>query len=249
MKSLNVLGLEGIPEVQMGDNLADLIIEASMKQGEELRDEDIVIVTSKIVSKADGRVVKEDEVTPSSFAVQLAESTNRDPRQVEVVLRESTRPVKISDQALIMETRHGFICANAGVDQSNVNNSEFLLLPEDPDAAALKIKQSLEKYYEVNLAVVISDTFGRPWREGQTNVAIGVSGMSAIRNYKGERDQFGNELKVTSIAVADQIAGAAELVMGKTDGIPVCVLRGYSFPQGNGKATDLIRPRNKDLFR
>lgn len=249
MKSLNVLGLEGMPEIQPGDHLADLIIDALINQEETLLDKDIVIVTSKIVSKAEGRVVKKDKVTPSPFAVQLAESLNKDPREVEVVLGETARPVKISDQALIMETRHGFICANAGVDQSNVISDEFLLLPEDPDASASKIRQSLEKYYNVNLAVIISDTFGRPWREGQTNVAIGVSGMLAIRNYRGKRDQYGNELKVTSIATGDQIAGAAELVMGKTDGIPVCILRGYSFPQGNGTAKDLIRPRSKDLFR
>lgn len=249
MKKLSVLGLEGIPEVRKGDHLAKLIVASLEKQGETLQNQDVVIVTSKIVSKAEGCVIKDDEVIPSPFAVNLAESTRRDPRQVEVVLRESKRPVKISDQALIMETKHGFVCANAGVDQSNVSDGEFLLLPENPDKSAQMIRKYLEDYYNTNLAVIISDTFGRPWREGQTNVAIGVSGMPALWNYKGKRDQFGNELHVTSIAIADQIAGTAELAMGKTDGVPVSILRGYRFPQGSGTSNDLIRPRNRDLFR
>lgn len=244
-----MFGIDGIPEVQEGDHLASLIIAGLEKQKEKLLDKDIVIVTSKIVSKAEGRVVSENEVAPSLFAKQLAKSTNRDERLVEVVLRESARPVKISDQALIMETKHGFICANAGIDQSNVKNGKLLLLPEDPDISAAQIRQSLEKYYNVDLAVIVSDTFGRPWRLGQTNVAIGVSGMLALNNYVGEKDTYGRQLEATSIAIADEIAGAAELVMGKTDGIPVSVLRGYSFPQGNGKAKDLIRLRNQDLFR
>lgn len=247
---LNLFGLEYIPEISEGDELDKLIIEALKKQEEILQDGDIVIVTSKIVSKAEGRVVSEKDVIPSPFAIQVAESTNRDPRYVEVIFRESSRPIKISDQVLIMESKHGFICASAGVDRSNIQrDDEFLLLPEDSDASAAQIRSSLQKHFGVYIAVVISDTFGRPWRMGQTNVAIGISGMLATQGYSGQFDTYGRELKVTSIAIADQIAGAAELVMGKTDGVPVAVLRGYPYPKGNGTAKDLIRPRDKDLFR
>ncbi|WP_047154806.1 coenzyme F420-0:L-glutamate ligase [Aneurinibacillus tyrosinisolvens] len=250
MSSFTVMGIEGIPEVSAGDDLALLIIEALDKQGIRLEDEDIVIVTSKIVSKAEGRIIARNDVQPSSFAIQLAQLTKKDPFEVEIILRESLRPIKVSDHVLIMETKQGFICANAGIDQSNVGDDDvFLLLPLDADASAMKIRTSLENHYGINLAVIISDTFGRPWRMGQTNVAIGISGMSAISDYKGKYDYYGRELKSTEIAITDQIAASAEMVMGKADGIPVAVIRGYSYPKGDGKAKHLIRPKQMDLFR
>lgn len=247
---ISIFGVEYIPEVSPGDEIYKLIIDGLKKQEEFLQDGDIVIITSKIVSKAEGRFISKKDVIPSPFAIQVAESINRDPHQVEVVFRESSRPVKISDHVLIMESKHGFICANAGVDESNIQrDDDFLLLPEDSDVSAAEIRASLQKHFGVEIAIVISDTFGRPWRMGQTNVAIGISGMLATQEYIGKFDTYGRELKVTSIAIADQIAGAAELVMFKTEGVPVAVLRGYPYPEGNGTAKDLIRPRAKDLFR
>lgn len=249
MDSLHVFGVKEIPEVQQNDDISKLIFVALENQGLKLQEKDIIIVASKIVSKAEGLLINESSVNPSLFAVQLAESTNRDPRQVEVVLKESSRPVKISDQALIMETSHGFVCANAGVDQSNIEKGNYLLLPKDPDRSARQIRQGLENLYNINLAVIITDTFGRPWREGQTNIAIGVSGMKSIKYYKGQEDTHGNELNVTAIAIADQIAGTAELISGKTNGLPVSVMRGYHYEPAQGSAKELIRPRGKDLFR
>ncbi|WP_078429259.1 coenzyme F420-0:L-glutamate ligase [Alkalihalobacterium alkalinitrilicum] len=250
MNELTVFGVEELPKIQEGDDLTRLIIRSLDKQGKKLEHKDIVIVTSKIVSKAEGRLVEEKDIQPSPLAIELSKSTGKTPNEIEMIFRESSSPVKITDRVMIMETKHGFICANAGIDRSNIENQETaLLLPKDPDFTAKKIKESLENHYNVELAVIISDTFGRPWRMGQTNVAIGVSGMLAIRDYKGEFDQFGYELKATEIAVADQVASAAELVMGKSDGIPVAVVRGYSYPEGDGTSKDLVRPREMDLFR
>jgi coenzyme F420-0:L-glutamate ligase/coenzyme F420-1:gamma-L-glutamate ligase len=250
MNELTMFGVEGLPEVKEGDDLTKLIIRSLDTQGKKLEHKDVVIITSKIVSKAEGCLVTVKDIQPSALAIELSKSSGKTANEIEMILRESSSPIKITDYVLIMETKHGFICANAGIDRSNIENQEMaLLLPKDPDSTAEKIKQSLENHYNVELAVIISDTFGRPWRMGQTNVAIGVSGMLAIKDYRGQSDQFGYELKATEIAVADQIASTAELVMGKSDGIPVAVIRGYSYPDGNGTSKDLIRPREKDLFR
>ncbi len=250
MNELKMIGLEGLPEVREGDDLAKLIIRALDIQGEKLEKKDVVIITSKIVSKAEGRLVSVNDIEPSALATELSKSSDKNANEIELILRESSCPIKITDHVLIMETKHGFICANAGIDRSNIENQEMaLLLPEDPDSTAAAIKQSLENYYNVELAVIISDTFGRPWRMGQTNVAIGVSGMLAVKDYRGQSDQFGYTLKATEIAIADQIAAASELVMGKSDRIPVAIVRGYSYPEGNGSSKDLVRPRQMDLFR
>ena len=251
MNEIQVFGIKGLPEIKGGDNLAEQMIDALHRRNHRLIENDIVVVTSKIVSKAENRFVRKQDVSPSPFAREIAaKMRNKSAEEVEVILQESSRVVKMTDYVLIMETKHGFICANAGVDRSNVGSEElFLLLPEDPDASAKQIRDGLIAHYGVDMVVIISDTFGRPWRLGQTNVAIGVSGMLSIKDYKGQLDRFGHELHMTEIAVADQLAGTAELVMNKKDAVPVAVIRGYPYPKGEGKAKDLIRPSSMDLFR
>jgi coenzyme F420-0:L-glutamate ligase/coenzyme F420-1:gamma-L-glutamate ligase len=250
MNDIRIFGVRGMPEVAAGDDLPGLIAQALHKMGERLHDGDVVAVTSKIVSKAEGRIVREQDVVPSDFAVALAQHSNKSAAEIEVILRESARPVKMIDRVMIMETKHGFICANAGVDRSNVaGEGAMLMLPEDPDRSAEHIRLALEERFGVSLAVVITDTFGRPWRVGQTNVAIGVSGMAPILDYKGRKDNHDRTLQATAIAVADELAGAAELVMNKTDRIPVAVIRGYPYVRAPGKAGELIRPKHLDLFQ
>src|SRR5581483_4566376 len=242
------LRIEG--EICEGDDLALLIVRALDAVGEHLLASDVLVVTQKVVSKAEGRLVRLSDVEPSAFARAYAEEYNKDPRHVEVVLRESRRIVKMDRGVLVAETRHGLVCANAGVDASNVDGGEVLcLLPVDADRSAEQIRQRIRELCGEAPAVIITDTFGRAWRNGITNVAIGVAGMAALHSYAGEVDAHGYELRVTVIAVADEIAGAAELVMGKTDGVPVAVVRGYSYDPGPGAARDLIREPALDLFR
>src|SRR5579875_2982397 len=225
---IRVIGLHGIPEAKAGDDLVNLIGASIDDHGPALVDGDIVVITHKFVSKAEGRVISFDNIEPSDFALRYAERTGKDPRHVEVVLQEANRIVRMNRGILIAETRHGFICANAGVDASNVSGKEGVsMLPLDPDASAGAIREALSQRYGARLAVIITDTFGRPWRRGQTNVAIGVSGMSPLLDYRGQFDTFGYELAVTVIAIADEIASAAELVMGKLDQRPVAIVRGY----------------------
>ena len=189
-------------------------------------------------------------VDPSPTAIKLAAETEKDPRLVELILRESRGIVRQRSPVLITETRHGFICANAGVDASNVGPAGLVcLLPEDPDRSAAAIRSEIERQTETTVAVIISDTFGRPWREGHTNVAIGVAGMLPFVDYVGQVDPYGYELRVSMLAVADELAGAAELAMGKLDAVPVAVVRGYAYPRGEGTAQQLIRDPEKDLFR
>ena len=246
---LRVIGLEGLPEFAPGDDLAALILEAAERQGSPLASGDVLVVTQKVVSKAEGRVVALDGVEPGEEAARLASETEKDPRLVELILRESVRIVRQAGPVLLTETRHGFVCANAGIDASNVDQGYVALLPEDPDASASTIRIALRERAGVELAVVISDTFGRPWREGHTNVAVGLSGMEAFVDYVGQTDPHGNELRVSTLAVADELAAAAELVMGKLDGVPVAIVRGYEYPKGCGAARDLVRPPERDLFR
>jgi coenzyme F420-0:L-glutamate ligase/coenzyme F420-1:gamma-L-glutamate ligase len=247
---LRVFGIAGIPEVQPGDDLAALILDAAGRQGIELTTGDVLVVTQKIVSKAEGRLVRLSAVEPSDFARRVAVDTGKDARHVEVVLDESRRIVRMDRGVLITETRHGFVCANSGVDASNTGAPDLLaLLPEDPDRSAEALRQAIEERTGAAVAVVISDTFGRPWREGTDQVAIGVAGLLPLKDYAGQKDAYGYELRVTQVAVADELAGAAELVMGKLDRIPVAVIRGYSYEPGRASARDLIRDREKDLFR
>ena len=248
-----VIGITGIGEIAAGDRLADIMESAARAQGTPIGDGDILVVTQKVVSKVEGRTVDLGEVEPSPLALEIATAADRDPRLVEVVLRESRSIVRMDrDRGIIIcETRHGFVCANAGVDASNVPGEDSVtLLPEDPDRSAREIlRRVTDLVPESRLGVVITDTHGRAWREGQTNLAIGVAGMHALMDYRGTPDAFGRIMKVSTIAVADELASAAELVMGKATGVPVALVRGYEFRPGAGAATALVRDRANDLFR
>jgi coenzyme F420-0:L-glutamate ligase/coenzyme F420-1:gamma-L-glutamate ligase len=247
MRGLEILPVEGIPEIRPGDDLPELIGRAA---GENLREGDVLIVTHKIVSKAEGRLVDLRAIEPSAIAKDFAARHERDPRQIEVVLRESRRIVRMERGLIITETHHGFVCANAGVDASNVPGDEMVcLLPVDPDVSAARLRDALAARMDLELAVIVSDSFGRPWREGITNVAIGVSGMDPLADYRGQRDPHGHPLEASVLAVADELAGAAELVMGKTAGIPVAIVRGFPYKGGSGTGRDLLMPPERDLFR
>jgi len=247
---VSVVGLPGIPEVAEGDDLARLITEAAERAGTGLVTGDILVVAQKVVSKAEGRVVSLREVAPSGLAREFAETWGKDPRQVEVVLRESRRIVRMDRGMIIAETTHGFICANAGVDASNVPGEDRVsLLPVDPDGSALRLRKALGDRCGAQVGVIVSDTFGRPWREGLTNVAIGVAGLSPLVSYIGQQDPHGHTLRVTELAVADELAAAAGLLMGKLERIPVVLIRGYSFRSAEGHARSLVRSPERDLFR
>jgi coenzyme F420-0:L-glutamate ligase/coenzyme F420-1:gamma-L-glutamate ligase len=247
---ITILGLKGIPLIKKGDDLSQLILAAARKQQVALENGDILVITQKIVSKAEGRTRRLAEVAPSGFAKTIAASTNHDPRHVEIILQESLRAVRMRDGHLIMETKHGFVCANSGVDRSNVEgDEEVTLLPIDPDSSAERIRKNIGRQLGIDVVVVITDTFGRAWRTGQVNFAIGLSGMRPEKDYRGSEDMFGYKLIVTKIAVADELAAAGELVMNKTDQVPVAVIKGYRYPQGEGTAKEMVRPIESDLFR
>jgi coenzyme F420-0:L-glutamate ligase/coenzyme F420-1:gamma-L-glutamate ligase len=250
LTELRIVGLHGIPIVTAGADLAALIQQAATAAPWSFQTGDIVIVTQKVVSKAEGCLIALKDITPSPWAEHYARQWGKDPRHVEVVLRQSRRIVRMDHGVLIAETHHGFICANAGVDQSNIEGEEVVaVLPLDPDASARAIRQGLRERLGCEVAVIISDTFGRPWRDGIVNIAIGLSGIEAIKDYTGQRDTQGYELRVTSIAIADELAAAAELVMNKLDNVPVAVIRGYDYPRGEGSLAQLIRAPERDLFR
>lgn len=246
---IQIIGLR-LPLISRGVDLAKLIVAASHQQRSPITDGDILVIAQKVVSKAEGRFVDLKRVRPSDLAVAIAKRAGKDPRQVEVVLRETKRIVRMEEGHLIVETKHGLVCANAGVDKSNVRGKEFVtILPKDPDRSADRIRRSLERRTGAKVAVIVSDTFGRPWRLGHVNFAIGVSGMRPTVDYRGRRDMFGYKLTVTQMAVADELAAAAELAMNKADRVPVAVIRGYRHGRGRGWARNLIRPREQDLFR
>jgi coenzyme F420-0:L-glutamate ligase/coenzyme F420-1:gamma-L-glutamate ligase len=239
---LRVIPLVGMPEVEQGADLAKLVDEVA-----ELEDGDVLVLAQKVVSKAEGRIVRLDEVEPSGRARELA--GGEDPRRIEVILRESSRIVRTRPPLVIAETRHGFVCASAGVDSSNAPAAgTVVLLPVDPDASAEGIRARLRELTGRDVAVLVTDSFGRPWRQGTTDVAIGAAGLRVLLDLRGVRDRVGYELHATTIAVADEIAGAAELVMGKTHGVPGAIVRGLSLP-GEGRARDLVIPPDRDLFR
>jgi coenzyme F420-0:L-glutamate ligase/coenzyme F420-1:gamma-L-glutamate ligase len=247
---VRIIPITGIPEVHPGDDLAALILGATKQQGIALEGGDVLVVTQKVVSKAEGRIVALDTIEPGPFALQIAEQWEKDARVVELVLRESRRVVRMDHGVMICETKHGLICANAGVDSSNVEQlGTVALLPVDPDSSAGALRTKIEAATGVTVAVVITDTFGRPWREGHVNFAIGVAGMLPLHDYTGQTDPAGYELRVTSMAVADELAAAAELAHGKLDRVPVAIVRGYAYPRGDGSAKDLLRDPEKDLFR
>jgi coenzyme F420-0:L-glutamate ligase/coenzyme F420-1:gamma-L-glutamate ligase len=240
---IEILPVGGLPEIEAGADLAALIAGAFA-----LRDRDVVCVAHKVVSKAEGRVVSLADVEPSSRARELA-GEEGDPRRLEVILREATRVVRSRPPLVIAETRHGFVCASAGVDASNAPDAEsVVLLPDDPDGSAARLRAALEERTGARLGVVVTDTFGRAWRRGIANVAIGAAGIEVLRDLRGQRDPAGYELGTTVIAVADEIAAAAELVMGKTDRVPVAIVRGLDVA-GDGSARDIVLPAELDLFR
>jgi len=246
---LVITGVHGLPEVRPGDDLARLIADAARAQGEAIRDGDILAVAQKIVSKAEGRIVPLATVVPSERALAMAKEANKDARQLEVVLSETVKIVRWSHGVLISETRHGFVCANAGVDRSNAGAPDtVILLPVDPDASAARLRDAIKVTTGARVAVVVTDTFGRAWREGHMNVAIGIAGLPALKRYVGQFDPEGYELRVTEIAIADEVAAAAELVMGKLDRCPVAIVRGIGMG-GTETARDYVRPAEKDLFR
>lgn len=251
---LRIIPITNIGEIPPGSDLGFIIYEALQNQRVTLERGDILIVTQKIVSKAEGRIVNLTEVEPSAFASAFAQQYDKDARHVEVVLRESKRIVRMSHGVLISETYHGFICANAGVDESNVNGQQTLtLLPVDPDRSARLLRTRLQALAgqdaTFDIAVIISDTWGRPWRNGQVNMAIGVAGMDALTDYRGQYDPYGYELHASVIAIADELAAAAELVMGKVDGVPVALIRGYTYKPATGDIRSLLRDSATDMFR
>lgn len=248
---IQIFGVNGIPEARAGDDPAKLVLDGLSYSGVELRDGDVLIVTHKLVSKAEDRLVDLATITPSPFAERLALRYEKDARQIEVVLQESTRIVRMDRGVIIAETPHGFVCANAGVDASNAPDYDYVvLLPIDPDETARQIRSAVQQATGTQIGVIITDSFGRPWRAGITNVAIGISGMSPFNDYRGQFDEHGYELRATVIAVADEIASAAELVMNKLDRRPVAVLRGYDYIQSEAaNGQELVMDPAKDLFR
>jgi coenzyme F420-0:L-glutamate ligase/coenzyme F420-1:gamma-L-glutamate ligase len=247
---IQIFGLAKIPLVKQGDEIGDHIVKAAKEESLQIQDRDVVVVAQKIVSKAEGRVLNLHSITPSPFAEAISRTTGKDPRHVEAILRETASIVRMKGAHLIVETHHGFVCANAGVDRSNIENENSVaLLPYDPDKSARQIRKRIKELTGADVGVIISDTFGRAWRIGQVDTAIGVDGLSAVIDYRGTKDMFGYVLNVTQIAVADELASAAELVMKKGDGVPVAIVRGFESSGGKGSAKDLIRPKEEDLFR
>jgi coenzyme F420-0:L-glutamate ligase/coenzyme F420-1:gamma-L-glutamate ligase len=243
LSGFSVFPLTGIPELHEGDDLAALILDRV-----ELEDTDVVVVVQKAISKIEGRVVRLDDVEPSPRAIEIA-GDEGDPRRVEWILREAKRVVRVRPPLVICETKHGFICASAGVDQSNTpEEGTLVLLPVDPDASAVKLRDELQERTGKEVGVIVTDSFGRPWRQGTTDVAIGAAGVEVMRDLSGEHDPIGYELKATFITIADEIAGAAQLASGKLDRVPVTIVRGLDV-RGTGKATDIPVPPELDLFR
>jgi coenzyme F420-0:L-glutamate ligase/coenzyme F420-1:gamma-L-glutamate ligase len=253
--TIQIIPLRLSADIRPNDELDALILRSLEQRQEQIFDNDVLVVAHKIISKAEGRVVNLEHIKPSVESLKIAEEDGKDPRIMELILDESKEMIRHSNGVIIVETRHGFICANAGVDQSNVEDSvnHAVLLPVDADASANKIRESLrEKTAGKDFAVIITDTFGRPFREGQTNVAIGIAGIEPIKSYVGSADMYGKKLRVTEIAVVDEIASAAELVMGKLERVPVVIIRGYKYQKPEKESSTvskLIRPKEKDLFR
>jgi len=249
MKRLELIGLDSIGEVARGDCVGRLICAACAREGIALSDDDALVVAQKIVSKAEGQLVDLAQIRPSARAAELARQLDKNAALVEVILNESRGIIRAGGRALVVETHHGFICANAGVDQSNVGKNHAALLPRDPDGSARRIREDIRQQTGKNPAVIISDSFGRPWRVGTVDVAVGIAGMKAVKDERGLTDRYGYQLRAAVSAVADEIAAAAELVMGKRDGVPVVVVRGCELEKEAGSVQELLRPEAEDLFR
>ena len=252
MNAVKVIAIENIPLIKNGDNIGQLIVEAAKKQNTPLQEKDVIVVTHVAVSKAEGNIINLDEIVPSEQAKEIAQKTGKDPALVEVILRETKDIVRISQNSIITETKSGVICANAGVDRSNVSGDRNVVpLPKNPNASAQNIRQEIKRLTGVNVAVIVSDTHGRPLRMGEINVAVGVAGIKPIRDRRGEKDLFGYVLRIKQTAIADELSSAAELVIGQAnEGIPAAIIRGYNYQTAeNVSATELTRPKEKDLFR
>ena len=245
--SLEIIPIKIGKEIEQNDDISELILSSVSKL--EIKDNDILIVTQKIISKQEGRTVQLSTITPSLLATGIASEYGKDPRVVQKILDESKRLVRLSKGIIISETIHGFVCANAGVDESNVKHGYVTLLPKDPNMSAQKLRESIKKKSGKNVAIIISDTFGRPFRMGQTNCAIGLAGISPIADYVGTKDTFGRVLHVTEIAIVDEICSASELVMGKSLNTPVAIVRNYKFADSKSDINDLLRSKDEDLFR
>jgi len=250
MRSITLCAIEGIPPVNKGDDLARLIVGGIEKTGLQLQAGDIVVVCQKVISKAEGRVVDLKTIAPSEFANILAKRWEKDPRAVELVLRQTNRIVRNDRGVIIVETGQGWVCANAGVDESNtLTDDSAILLPEDPDASAARIRAGLKNLCGLELAVLVTDTFGRPWRDGLTEICLGIAGMNPILDLRGTTDLGGRELHHTVVAIADELAAAAGLLMEKAAAVPAVLVRGYAYQPFDGSAKLLIRPAEADLFR
>lgn len=252
MNAVQVYPVEGLPLVKSGDNLGKLIVEAASKQGTPIQPGDVVVVTHVVVSKAEGNIVNLDEVKPTKKAQEIAAQTNKDPALVQVILDETREIVRIGQNSIITETTSGIVCANAGIDRSNVSGDRNVVpLPKNPNASAQNIRAEIKRLTGADVAVIVSDTHGRPFRMGEINIAVGVAGFMPIRDRRGEKDLFGYVLRIKQTAIADELASAAELVIGQADeGIPAAIIRGYSYKATeNAQATNLTRAKEKDLFR
>jgi coenzyme F420-0:L-glutamate ligase/coenzyme F420-1:gamma-L-glutamate ligase len=248
---LTILPIPDVPSIRPGDDLGSILVEAIARGQLGPQESDILVVCQKVVSKAEGRVVDVRTVTPSSFALRLASlTTDKDPRVIEVILGETNRIVKMQRGHLIVETGPGWVCANAGVDESNsLDEHTVVLLPKDPDASARRIARAILQQTQRRVAVIVTDTFGRPWREGLVDLALGVAGMEPLDDFRGQRDLNGRELHHTVTAQADALAAAAGLLMRKGDGIPAVIVRGFRYTHGDGRGTKLVRSAEFDLFR
>ena len=252
MEKVQILGIKGLPIIKEYDDLAELICNAAEKQGTPIQENDIIVVTHVVVSRSEGNTLNLSTIMPSKFAENIAQNTGKQPELVELILREAKSIVRMGNRNLITETRHGLVCANSGIDKSNVpGENTVALLPREPDSSARKIRNRIKELTGKDVAVIISDTHGRPLREGEINIAIGVAGIAPIRDRRGEKDLFGYTLRVKRTAIADELASAAELVMGQADeGIPAAIIRGYTYPKSEkANARELVRPKEKDLFR
>jgi len=252
VKAVEVIAIENLPMIKKGDDIVILIVDAAEKQNSPIKEKDIIVITHKIISKSEGNVVSLDDVSPSAQAKEIAKKTGKEPAIVELVLRETKEIVRVGPNSIITETNNGIVCANAGLDKSNIEGERNVaLLPRNPDASAQKIKQEIKELTGFDVAVVISDTHGRPLRMGEINVAIGVAGIKPTKDRRGEKDLFGYVLKVKQTAIADELASAAELVIGQAnEGVPVAIIRGYAYKSAeNVSAKELMRPKEADLFR
>lgn len=250
--TVQILPITGLPLIQSGDNLGKMIVEAAKKQGTLIQPHDVIVVTHVVVSKAEGNIINLDKVKPSQRAIELAKQTNKEPALVEVILQETKDIVRVGQNSIITESHSGCVCANAGVDKSNVPGERNVVpLPKDPNGSAAFIRKEIMRNAGVSeVAVIISDTHGRPFRNGEINIAIGYAGFKPIRDRRGEKDLFGYTLRIKQTAIADELASAAELVMGQADeGIPAAIVRGYNYTPDENQTTQLIRPKEKDLFR